>query len=435
MIALRDQQIYTDGLVSLLHKFSSFELLEIAGLGKIWGHPFISGEEGIEKLYDRITSDKGINMDYLLLTRNLIMRDYCKSFFDKNKVWPSVTSGGERIHRALSVAIERNVWLSDPILLEYGGEPDLIFGSHLVPLKQIDFHVRTNVIPLLKDRYLAVSRSDAVRYYIGNEKIRWNTKKVLLRFLDLLCSLLNYMLATVEAFSLSIVRKEMVIKLTRKESELKKEGRLFGQTTLANRLQMQTIEANTKKFLSNYNKHQAMTLGDLELKNKVDTFARLGRDAEKSEDQYRVLFFRLDISGWNSAFREESCQPVTDLLDSIHGTGFYSTVMPAFQHTFFYAPTGVSCETWEGQQGGIEGLHQYTWVVLYEAPLRLTLEQLGFKAETLVRGDDWIAAIHIPGQTLKTQGFPQVVHEIKTALKNASSNYEAYRVVRFPQPL
>ena len=165
-----------------------------------------------------------------------------------------------------------------------------------------------------------------------------------------------------------------------------------------------------------------MTLGNLGLKNKVDAFSRLGRDATTSDEQYRVLYFRLDISGWNSAFREESCKSVTEFLHSIHGTEFYATVMPAFQHTSFYAPTGVGCEWWEGQMGGIEGLHQYTSVVLYEAALRLTLEQLGFKAETLVRGDDWIAAIHIPGQTLKSQGFPKVVHEIKTALKAACSS-------------
>ena len=137
------------------------------------------------------------------------------------------------------------------------------------------------------------------------------------------------------------------------------------------------------------------------------------------DEQFRVLFFRLDISGWNSAFRDKSCVLVTSLLDKIHGSGFYATVMPAFQNTSFYAPTGTGCEHWDGQQGGIEGLHQYTWVILYEAALHLTLEQLGFKAETLVRGDDWIAAIHIPRKTLSYQGFPFVVQSVKEALKSA----------------
>ena len=91
-----------------------------------------------------------------------------------------------------------------------------------------------------------------------------------------------------------------------------------------------------------------MTLRDLELKNRVDAFSRLGQDAKCKDEQYRVLYFRFDISGWNSLFREESCSMVTTLLDQIHGSRFYSTVMPAFQHIAFYAPTRTGCESWEG---------------------------------------------------------------------------------------
>ena len=225
------------------------------------------------------------------------------------------------------------------------------------------------------------------------------------------------MLATVESLESSRVLNETVIKLSRKEGELKAEGRWFGQTTLLNRCRMQTFEEIPPAV-------QQTPSNDLDLKNRVDAFSKLGQDAEVLEEQYRVLFFRLDISGWNSAFREESCSLVTSLLDRIHGSGFYSTVMPAFQHTAFYAPTGTGCEHWDGQLGGIEGLHQYTWVNLYEAALRLTLEQLGFKAETLVRGDDWVAAIHIPRKTLANQGYPFVVQSVKTALQTACDAIE-----------
>ena len=184
---------------------------------------------------------------------------------------------------------------------------------------------------------MAVARTGAVRYYIKNNKIRWDTKKVLLRFLALRDAghdLMEFMLATVESLESSRVMNETVIKLSRNEGELKAEGRWFGQTTLLNRCRMQTIEANSKKFLQRYNKHQAMTLGDLDLKNQVDAFSKLGQDAEVLEEQYRVLFFRLDISGWNSAFRDESCSLVTSLLDKIHWSGFYSTAHSKKYHKY-----------------------------------------------------------------------------------------------------
>ena len=73
-------------------------------------------------------------------------------------------------------------------------------------------------------------------------------------------------------------------------------------------------------------------------------------------------------------------------------------------HSMHQLEPGVSIGT--DSWGGIEGLHQYTWVILYEAALRLTLEQLEFKAETLVRGDDWVAAIHIPRKALENRDTP-----------------------------
>ena len=59
----------------------------MSGLSKLWGHPFITGAEGIEKLYSRVTEVKTIDLLYLTASWNL-MRDYTKQYLRVHGVWP-----------------------------------------------------------------------------------------------------------------------------------------------------------------------------------------------------------------------------------------------------------------------------------------------------------------------------------------------------------
>ena len=76
------------------------------------------------------------------------------------------------------------------------------------------------------------------------------------------------------------VQNKMVLKLSRKEGELKKEGSWFGHSNLLKRCRMQTIEGTTKMLWADYNPYKALTATHLELKNRVDTISRLRREAE-----------------------------------------------------------------------------------------------------------------------------------------------------------
>ena len=196
-------------------------------------------------------------------------------------------------------------------------------------------------------------------------------KKVLLRFLatkDAGKEFISFMRLYVNAVDSIDLQNFLVIKHSRKEGELKIWGRWFGQTTFSNRLRMQQVEKNTRSFLSIYNSNQSMTLSALDYDKKLDTFGQLGRQKNPAT---KTIFLKLDISGWNSAFREETCSLTATFLDNVFGDTYYRDFMKIFQMTSFYAPAGTGTRSWEGQLGGVEGLHQYTWVVVYEVALRL----------------------------------------------------------------
>lgn len=96
--------------------------------------------------------------------------------------------------------------------------------------------------------------------------------------------------------------------------------------------------------------------------------------------------------------------------------------MDVFGETEFYAPSGESTHSWTGQGGGVEGLHQYIWVSLYDAVIRLKLIEIGFKSHTMIKGDDFIAAVQIPKTFIASQGLDHVVDLIKLSLKEACLN-------------
>ena len=49
----------------------------------------------------------------------------------------------------------------------------------------------------------------------------------------------------------------------------------------------------------------------------------------------------------------------------------------------FYVPTGTK---WQSA-GGKDGLHQYSWVIIYEMAFQHALQEAGYTADILVKGD------------------------------------------------
>jgi hypothetical protein len=68
-------------VVDLFVDRPTVELVELAELAKLFGHPHIRSEEGISKLVTRNYNQKQIDVTYLTEVRNMLTRDFCKSYF------------------------------------------------------------------------------------------------------------------------------------------------------------------------------------------------------------------------------------------------------------------------------------------------------------------------------------------------------------------
>ena len=58
-------------------------------------------------------------------------------------------------------------------------------------------------------------------------------------------------------------------------------------------------------------------------------------------------------------------------------------------------------------------------MITYDAALWLKLTEFGFKSHTLIKGDNFIAAVLIPASFIQSQGIDDVVDLIKQSLREA----------------
>ena len=68
--------------------------------------------------------------------------------------------------------------------------------------------------------------------------------------------------------------------------------------------------------------------------------------------------------------------------------------MRDFQQMHFYANRSKVFYAWIRQSGGNDGLHQYSWVIIYEMALQHALQEAGYTAYILVKGDTFIPELH-----------------------------------------
>lgn len=382
----------------LLNQFTTPELFEIGGISKLMGHPDIDVQLGLTKLYNRTRRDIPIDIDASIQLSNSLLYDYCKVHFAKHKRWP-IMEILETAKPQFAYCVLHNKWLTNRSVVERFGRTVTADWVHVFMGHNRKFDYVDSVIPLLGDKALSLTRSNIYKKIAGETvKLKLSDRRVLLNFLfneELPMPIREYLhkCASIHFTRDEEVLEYLVIKLTQKEKELKVEGRMFGQSPLIERLRRVILERGAAKLLSDYCPHQAMTLTELERLKRLCMFARL-------QNSYRgcaIVQISMDFEAWNNYFRHETMSPSwSALLDPWYNVDYYSNIMKGFENTFFYHTDDTKIYSWDGQEGGIEGLAQYSWETVFVGMITQVLHQLGYPFQMLSNGDDCRLAVAIP---------------------------------------
>jgi hypothetical protein len=417
---------YSSNLRSIINKADDALLYELGCLSKIMGHPFVNIEKGAAKLYERTNKTLDICPEAVQLMVNYAKKDFISNYIRRHNRWPSV------FFNSKSSIILREAWKRDcdplnPKMPQHlRKEPNIEEYACLELSKNLKFSKLDNFIPYLKDKTITILRSDVFKKYIlrNEDEVEstsssWKETRLLLVYLlnsSLVTDHTKYVDKYNESITLEDLINYLVIKVVPKEKELKIVFRGFGCKTYEDRARCLVQEKNAMHYLDLYSSEQAMTTSELELDQKLHSF----RSLHKAYTQHATLYCNIDATAWNNAFRDKTVDhPMKEILDPIFGTTIFGKTHLAYQNTLVYVLDEQGTFSWVGQEGGIEGLNQDTWVVTYLAQIKAALHECGYKYHILCKGDDLRVAFAIPRSILAYES----IKDIKDNLLGRISSY------------
>ncbi|APG78687.1 RNA-dependent RNA polymerase [Hubei coleoptera virus 3] len=412
---------------SLYHIFSQMnasQLADLMGTVKVCGHPSIELQKGLRELYERTHANLDINPETVMNSYGVLVRDLFRSFYRSQKKYPNIEPTSIADCYNLRELVTRNI---DP-LSETGSALWMRISREewksVRLLKTMEFDPVDNQLPLLKDKALGLTRNHIVKQlmYSENEKnkrfIKFEQRRVLLSFLltdDFNGDFRQYL----HDFNndtdwLDNVWRYLVIKLTPKELEEKAKGRMFGASPTVERNRRVVMNRNVMRVMDEHYPDQLMTPGDLPMLKKLYSFRHL----KFLYPHHKALQVSFDFSKWNNNMRSESIDiPAKLLLDGLFGINMYGKTMKAYQNMLVYYLDKTFKEHWNGQLGGIEGLDQATWSLIFLGGIKWALERVGTIYQVTVKGDDVRAALMIDNETIEKDGYVSVKNQILQALQ------------------
>ncbi|AUW34382.1 L [Blacklegged tick chuvirus 2] len=395
---------------------------ELGCLSKILGHPFVDMASGAATLHKKTTEQYLIDTSLVQRCVMHAKKSFIKNHVVKHSRWPDVTFSSEIAPAGLVYSKNHNLDPDSAIITQRYGVIPITDFAYVELGKVMEFEYLDNYLPHLKDKTISVLRSKVVNRYLQQEKtdegrIDWKETRLLLVYLmqdETLVDHRKFIDKYQDVESLETLHDYLVIRIVPKEKELKTDFRGFGCKPYMSRALSLAQEKNAMRFLDEYCDEQAMTLSELALAKKLQAF----RNITKAYRGYQAIYINIDASSWNNHFRDETVRPVAkETLDRLFGTNLFCKTHEAYQNTLIYVPDETHTWFWEGQEGGIEGLNQDTWVWVYINQIKVALEEVDVRYHLLCKGDDLRVVILVPPDRIREEG----VHKIKDRAVEAIS--------------
>ncbi|UHR49724.1 MAG: RNA-dependent RNA polymerase [Hangzhou chuvirus 2] len=378
---------------------------ELMCLSKILGHPFVDMERGSFAIRDNASQKALIDEESVQKCLLNAKRSLVKGHILKYGKWP-VVHFKFGCHPALLNSCLEN---ADPDSLKIKsryGEISLDDYKNFEVGFNKELKKYDNFLPFLKDRTLSVLRSKVTQFYIekiNEEKPQWEETRVLLHYLMSTKDMVDhvkYINKFEESIDLHELLEYLVIRIVPKEKELKQIFRGFGCQSYFERARRIVQEKAVSEYLDAFYHNQAMTLDYLGLIKKLRSLATI-KDAYPG---YTPLCLVADSRKWCNKWTSEVVDEVCkQTLGPYFGSRLWDHTMRSYQKTLFYVPDDEETYYWLGQNGGIEGLNQYTWTFVYIEMLKTCLAEYTdqMPIQLICKGDDVRIFIMIPPHVLE----------------------------------
>ncbi|APG78818.1 RNA-dependent RNA polymerase [Wenling chuvirus-like virus 1] len=397
---------------------------EFACLSKVMGHPFCDLELGAADLHQKTTEPRLVVPARVLQCVRYAKENFIRNYILRYERWPLVEISPQAPLSLVQAALTNLDPKSRKHVKDFG-PVRLHDYDHIELLPVEEFDYLDNFIPYVKDRTISLCRSQVIATYLQGQKRPfndWKHTRLLLFYLlndsgrtDHKWYLNEFMANDVEA-----LKNYLVIRIVPKEKELKEAARGFGCKTYEDRARTLVQEYNSAKFLNKYSDEEAMTLSELTLLRKLYAF----RHMDRAYPGFKEIIINVDASAWNNRFRHAATESVLrSTLDKVYDKRLFSKTHEAYQNSFIYMPDQDKVYYWDGQEGGIEGLNQDTWVYVYTHQIKVCLERYPYPYHILCKGDDLRAAIMIPPEVLDRMDINDIKNQLLAEISTVGGEF------------
>lgn len=388
---------------------------ELCCLSKIVGHPLVDMEAGAKAIHKKVTEQYELTVEQLIRCECYIKQNYIRNHILTGRGWPPV-SIDPGAPETLRLAWVRNLDPDADALKKKYKPIDIMDYMFVEILPNLTFNKLENIIPHLKDKTVSLCRrkiiSQLINCQMEPEKPRWEETRLLLVYLmnpSYVTDHVSYLDDINRGVPIEEFHNYLICRIVPKEKEHKVEFRGFGCKTPQDRARSLAQEINSKHYLDLFSDEQAMTLSELDLTKVLHSFRHL----EEAYKGYRVLYITLDASSWNNHFRKETVDDLmVNTLSKIYNHQVFSNTHKFYKNCLHYVPDGDVTYYWEGQDGGIEGLNQDTWVITYIAQIKTTLHDKNLRYHIMCKGDDFRLAVLIPKANLEDKSLKEYKDDI-----------------------
>ncbi|YP_010229226.1 RNA-dependent RNA polymerase [Almendravirus chico] len=361
------------------------DLTVLYGSFRLWGHPYIEYEEGLNKVKKQVRLNKDtIDENYAKLLANDLMKTMLIRHYTKTKVWNVIDNAHNREIPG-SIDLINNKWpkLREFRLLE-GHWDELEIEAILDIPEDIDDS------SIFSDKTHSFDRSEVESFVKRDNNNPIPTKRVLKTYLEKPRINVKEFVNMVDKEGLTY--DDLLIGLKAKERELKRFGRFFTLMTWNLRLYFVISEYMIKRDLIKIFPGLTMADGFIDVLKKM-----LDRTAGQRNFEYENITYanHIDYEKWNNHQRDEAVGPVFSVIDKLYGLkNFFRRTHQFFKDCIVYYPErpdfyGVDGPYyWNGQPGGFEGIRQKGWSLVGVLCLMRESKYSNTKVEILAQGDN-----------------------------------------------
>nr|CEJ95723.1 RNA directed RNA Polymerase [Eggplant mottled dwarf virus] len=436
-------RVYVRRMYELLRNVDVDQLADIHGLYRIWGHPIIDIDGGMEKMRSVSLQEKETDLALGDEVGRKFLELFFSNFRKKHGVYPL-----HHIERPDHIDIskaESSVYLLNCL------KGNTIFSTSNIGYSMRDwewvvldqnFEIPTswNIIHTVKDKAISPNREELyhnliTRGHVFNQDMR----RVILKTIMTPLGPMREFLERVGANGLE--NKYLMIGIYPKERELKIKPRFFSLMTHEFRLYVTSTEGLLNDKVLKYFPEITMSINLLEMTKIMSKLS--GHQSDQSRSVTYVV--NMDFMKWNQQMRYEICHPVFSKLGRTFGSeGLYDQTHLMLKKCVIYLSSGErpltadpvtgvvvdGINSWTGDGSGKEGLRQKGWTIMTVCDIKYVADRLGMDASLVGGGDNQVLTVTIrtsdilEGGEISQEGKRKIRDKMKAFLSELQQHFD-----------